>query len=130
MDTRPYWFWAPKSMFVPLRLIFVFLTPKSIFFLYSYRLITQQKRYWSTNSVFGVWRPIFTFSTLRSIYFFHLFKISDHMTILILGRKFRFWAFPLFRLFSPFWPLKVYIFLIYTKFPIDWWVSHTTSSIF
>jgi hypothetical protein len=25
-------------------------------------------------------------------------------------------------LFSPFWLLNVYIFLIYTKFPIDWWV--------
>jgi hypothetical protein len=38
-----------------------------------------------------------------------------------LGPKFRFWA--LGGPFSPFWPLKVYIFFIYIKFPIDWWVT-------
>jgi hypothetical protein len=37
------------------------------------------------------------------------------MTILIIGAKFRFWALRAY--FHLFDPLKVHIFLIYTKFP-------------
>jgi hypothetical protein len=59
-------------------------------------------------------RPTFAFLTPKSIFFHDPCKISDrwiyHTTILILGPE---------GLFLPYKPLKVYIFFIYIKFPID-----------
>jgi hypothetical protein len=89
--------------------------------------ITRPYWFWGTNSVFGLSELIFTYLTHKSTYFLYLYKISDRLmgrtTILILGPKFRFWPQIPFMgsegLFSAFWPLKVYIFLMYTKFPID-----------
>jgi hypothetical protein len=83
------------------------------------RFITQQYRFRSTCSVFRLWRPTFDFST-PNLFNLHLHKIYDrwiwicHTTILILGLKFRFWAFRAY-----FSPLKVYIFFICLKFLID-----------
>jgi hypothetical protein len=83
--TRPYWFWAPNSVFRLLEPIIAFLIPKINFFLAPRKI------------------------PYRWIY---------QTTIFILGPKFHFWALEAY-----FWPLKVYIFFIYTKFPIDWWVT-------
>jgi hypothetical protein len=67
--------------------------------------ITRQYWFWAPNSVFGLWEPIFAFLTPKNILFLAPCKIPDrwiyHTTILILGPKFRFWAFGAhFRLFD------------------------------
>jgi hypothetical protein len=67
--TQPY----PKSLFVPWMLIFNFLTPKSIFFLASYKTQILEHRF----IFFWLWEPIFTFSIPISIYFLLVYKIFD-----------------------------------------------------
>jgi hypothetical protein len=86
--------------------------------------ITRPYWFWKPNSVFGLWAPILAFSTHKSmysssIYNFRSMDIShDHTDfwpqIPFLGSD---------SLFFPFRLLKVHIFMIYTKFPIDWWVT-------
>jgi hypothetical protein len=106
--TRPYWFWAPNSVFGLWGPIFAFLTPKSIFLLapckfpdlwiYHRTILILDPKFWfwAPNSVFGLWGPIFAFLTPKSIFLLAPCKIPDrwiyHTIILIFGPKFRFWA--------------------------------------
>jgi hypothetical protein len=112
--TRPYWLWAPNSAFGLLRLIFAFLTPKSIFFLtpckipdrwmyHTTILIVGSKfRFYALKAYFRLFDPqkyIFSYSmwTSRSMDALH-----DHTDYGVqppfLGSE---------GLLSPLWPPKV-----------------------
>jgi hypothetical protein len=89
--TRPYWFWSLNSVFEIWRLIFTFLTHKSIFILAPCKIPDRWMFFFATCKIFDRWKY--------------------HTAILILG---------LGGLFLPFWTSKVYYYFIYTKFPIVW----------
>jgi hypothetical protein len=105
--------WPPKVYFFLLHVIF----PMDGY-------ITRPYWFWAPNSIFGLWRPIFTFSTPKRIFFLNTCKIFDwwiYHTTIDFAPQIPFLGSG--GLFSSFWPLKVYIFFIYIKFPIDWWLT-------
>jgi hypothetical protein len=141
-----YGAWVPYSgsetLFLP------FWPTKVYFFLLHVKFpidgyITRPYWFWALRLICALWTP-------KSTYFHTPFKILDrwiyHTTILILCNKFRFWALGAYfsvldishdhidfgpqipflgsgGLFSPFWPPKVYFFLLHVKFPIDWYIT-------
>jgi hypothetical protein len=104
--------------------IFAFLTPKSIFFLTTCKILNR----WIYNTTIFILGPKFRFCALKA--YFNLFdpkkyiffstqcKIPNrwiYTTTMLLGPKFRFWALKaVFRLLDP---SKVYFFLLHVKFP-------------
>jgi hypothetical protein len=74
--SRSYWFWPPNSVFGLWRLIFTFLTSKSIFFLATYKtfdrwiyytiilILASKFRFWALKAFPPVWSP--------NVYFFML----------------------------------------------------------
>jgi hypothetical protein len=106
--TRPYRFWSTNSFFGLWGPIFVFSTPKNLYFHHLNKFSDQYiistywfeglfshlrplKSYsffinikfpidgWLSKPVFGLWGPIFTFLTPKSIYFLDLYKIFDQL---------------------------------------------------
>jgi hypothetical protein len=65
-----------------------------------------QTQVFSYLCVFGLWRPLSPFTSHDHIDF------GPHIPFL--GSE---------GLFSDFWPLKIYIFFIYTKISFDWWIK-------
>jgi hypothetical protein len=60
--TRPYWFWAPNSVFGLWGPISVFLTPKSIFFLAPFKIPER----WIYHTIILILGPKFRFWALRA----------------------------------------------------------------
>jgi hypothetical protein len=101
-----------------------FLLIRSIFFLATCKIPDR----WIYHPVFGLWGPIFAFLTPKSIYFMlHVkFPIEDFIT-----RPYWFWT-PNYvssgGLFLSFVPLKLYIFFIYIKFPMTFFIFELPSA--
>jgi hypothetical protein len=86
--------------------------------------IAHDDWFWASNSAFGLWGLIFAFLTPKIIVFHGLCKFPDwwiyHMTILILGLKFRFWVLKAY--FYLFDPLKY----IFSSFKLNSWSMDTS----
>jgi hypothetical protein len=132
--TRPYWFWAPNSIFGLWEPIFAFLTPKSIVFLAPYKIPER----WIYHTTILILRPKLSFWALGAyfrppkVYFFLLhvkFPIDGHVT-----RPYWFWApnsvFGLWEPIFAFLTSNIIVFLapffIYIQLRIDWWVTPMT----